>query len=337
MATIRDVAKRSGVSIATVSNVLNAKDERVSSETRDRVLAAVRDLRYRPTAAESSQKAMATHTIAVIVGDLTFHPIVRHGYFRAILDGILEVALMRSWHVTLTAQTMWDDIGNAVRHQFDGRCDACIFIAPQPGNTLVETLQKRGTPIVQVGTTPWLADVSSVDIDNRRAGALIAEEMVKMGHRRIGFVSERREHVSSIERREGLFSVPGPEFRDHFRIHEFADYLRVAREIRDLSPSRRPTALLGWHDSTALELGEALQQVGLRIPMDVSLVGVDNASDVESHIGGLTTIDNPLYEIGRSAAHLIVDREPEAPWIAQSILMEPKLIVRDSLAAAPTL
>jgi LacI family transcriptional regulator len=121
MATIREVAKAAGVSTATVSNVLNGRLERVSTETQERVLATVRALKYRPTALEKNQKAILTQNVGVIVPDLTEGPLRRHNYFRNILDGVLESAALRGWSVTIFIERMWSfHRKNVERRRFGG-------------------------------------------------------------------------------------------------------------------------------------------------------------------------------------------------------------------------
>ena len=335
MATIREVAKRAGVSIATVSNVINAKDARMSEETRDKVLLAIRELRYRPTALEQDQKAIRTHNIGVILPDATARPISRSGYFREILDGLLEAAFFNRWSVTLFAQRTWDDVGNAVRHRYDGRCDGLILVAPQPETEMseaMESLHKRGTPMVQIGTTPWLSDVSSVDLDNVAAGRLVAEHLIGLGHRRLGFVSWATIHVASHERMAGFFAVEGAESHTHFAAGEGADrnLATVAQQLLEMG-SERPTAVLAWHDGTAVELTEELFKVGLCVPDDISVVGIDDAPEATMFRVPLTTVPNPLPELGNIATKLLVDQlDRDVP--PTSVLLPPTLIVRESTA-----
>ena len=107
MATIREVARHAGVSIGTVSKVLNGSDERVDPEAKLRILASIRTLRYKPPPFEKNQRASVSNNLAMIVPDLFEHPLLRHGYAHRILDGVLERSAFRGWSVTIFAATMW--------------------------------------------------------------------------------------------------------------------------------------------------------------------------------------------------------------------------------------
>jgi len=338
MATIRDVAKMSGVSTATVSNVLNARNDRVSLETREKVLAAVRALKYRPTALEQNQKAILTQNVGVMVPDLTQSPLLRHAYFTAILDGVVEVAAFRGWSVTIFVHNMWDDVGHAIRRSYDGRCDGLIVIAPQPGHEVVQTLHERGTPLMLVGTTPWLPHVSSVDIDNVATGRIVAEHMLALGHRRFAYAAELKEHVSSQERARGFQSAVCEAGGEYVRLtaKEGPEIKELAERIVAMGDDR-PTAFFGWHDTFALRLMEALQAHGLRAPEDFSVAGVNDTVDGREAKPALTTVNNPLGLIGRHAATRFLDRltSGTATDTEEIVRFAPELIVRASTGPAP--
>ncbi|CAN5684143.1 LacI family DNA-binding transcriptional regulator [soil metagenome] len=325
MATIRQVAAHAGVSIGTVSKVLNGLDEKVDPVAKERIWASIRELRYRPPAFEPNQKAAVSQNLGLIVPDLTENPLQRHGYVQQLLNGALEVSAFRGWSVTIFADNMWDDVGNAVRRKYDGRCDGLIVVAPQPDRDLVPSLRQRGAPIVQIGTTAWLDDVSSVDIDNVEAGRLVARHFLGLGHRRLGFLTDHREQVSSVERFQGYQEVAGGKA------------VRLVME-RDESPSDlirrflalgkgRPTALMGWHDGILLPLFAALEAEGLSVPCDLSLAGVDRSSEVREMGIDLTAVENPIDDLGRRAAAMAIDRALDHSLPQEIVKLPPMLTV----------
>jgi LacI family transcriptional regulator len=342
MANLRDVAKAAGVSVATVSNVLNGRLDRVSTETRERVLAAVRALKYRPTPLEKGQQAILSHNLGVLIPDLTEHPITRQGYFRNVLDGILEAAAFRGWSITIFVQRMWDDVGHVVRRSYDGRCDGIIIVAPQPGNEVVQTLSDRGSPVVQIGSTPWLPHVSSVDIDNLAVGARAAQHLIGLGHRNLAYVGHRSEQISSAERREAFFEeatrhgIPEPDLtffaipRERGGLSE-AGY--VARRIQELSDC--PTGIFCWHDGLGVPLVNEFSRLGMRVPEQFSVLSVDDSPESETSSPPLTSFCNPLPEIGKRAARMIIDRLTEGMDAAEVVRFAPELIVRSSTGPAP--
>jgi LacI family transcriptional regulator len=341
MATIRDVAKSAGVSTATVSNVLNGRSERVSAETRERVLASVRTLKYRPTALEKNQKAILSQNLGVLVTDLTEGPLTRHGYFRDILEGALEASAMRGWSVTIFVQRMWYDVGQAVRRSYDGRCDGLIMVAPQPGNEIVQILQERGTHLVLVGSTPWLSNVSCVDIDNAAVGQQAARHLIDLKHRRLAYLSHGWEQVSSIERREAFFQEAkkaGIGDVTHIAVTRSESVKTDAEIIVDRLTSERtpPTGLFCWHDGLGAPLVAELSKRGYPVPEKFSVISVDDAPEATEVTPQLTTFANPLREIGKRAAKMIIDRLTESRETTEIVRFSSELIVRESTGLAPS-
>ena len=331
MATIRQVASHAGVSIGTVSKVLNGLDDKVDPATKEKIWASVRTLRYRPPAFEQNKKAEGAQNLGLIVPDLMSRPLQRHGYLHMILDGALESSAFRGYSVTIFAETMWDDVGNAIRRKYDGRCDALVVVAPQPDKDIVASLRQRGAPIVQIGTTAWLEDVSSIDIDNVEAGRAMARHLLELGHSRLGFLTNAREQVSSQERYRGFREVGGEAVVRLVQGPE-EGLPALARRIAEMGDDR-PTAIMGWHDGIVLPLVAALQAEGLAVPHDVSLAGVDASWDATDAGIRLTTVENPVYEIGRQAAAMAIDRfvDPHSP--REIVRLPPKLVVGETTAA----
>jgi len=340
MATLRDVARLAGVSTATVSNVLNSRNQRVSAETRQKVLAAVRELRYKPTALEKDQKAILTKNLGVMLMDITKNPITRHGYFREVLDGIMEAAMFRGWSVTIFAEKLWDDLGLAVRRSYDGRCDGLVVIAPTVANETVAALQERGTPLVLIGTTATLPGVSSVDIDNEQASILLANHLLELGHRSFAFLGDRPTIMAAVERERGFRNalmeagIPADRYRANWArdggkpLDEFVKAWK--KEGRN-----RPTAFFGWHDGMAQAFLQMCRAEGIRAPGDLSLVGIDNAPEsIESQI---TSVPQPLHLIGKRASTLLIDRLAEPDLPDEIVRFSVEIVVRASTGPPPRL
>ncbi|AIE87179.1 LacI family DNA-binding transcriptional regulator [Fimbriimonas ginsengisoli] len=318
MATIRDVANKAKVSTATVSNVLNAHSGRVRPETRERVLAAIRDLRYRPTAREEKQATILTQNIGVMMTDLAKNPILRHDYFRNILDGILESAMFRGWSVTIFTEKMWGDHGLSIRRTYDGRCDGLILVASNEDHEVVHSLNERGVPIVLVGNSATLPGISSVDIDNESAGSLAATHLIALGHRRFGFV-ETTDSPTAGERERGFRRIlcEAGFGGDDYRVYSPRGSGSVGRLVDEIlsGKSRPPTAFFAWHDEAASALIEAFRSHGVCVPEDVSVVGVDGLVRINDSALQLTTVPQPFHSIGKRAASLLIDRlvDPTQP------------------------
>jgi len=333
MATIRDVAHLAAVSTATVSHVLHGRNDRVSAETRDRVLAAIRQLSYRPPMYGQGQSShVRTRTIGVIAADLTKSPLNLHGYYRDALDGILESAFFRGWSAHLFVEKMWDDIGTAVRHQYDGRCDGVIYIAPDRDNQLIPTLVERGIPMVLVGTSAFLPELSSVDIDNEAAGYTLGRHLLAHGHRKFGYVASTYA-VSSEERQAGLHQaikdagLPA----DNLVTCASEDIDQVVEDFMALKEP--PTAIVAWHDYAAMLAIESLGSLGYSVPDDVSVAGIDNDPNGAQIDPPLTSILNPVVAIGRRAANLLIDKLNDPTQPAETVKFSAELVIRGSTGA----
>ncbi|MBC8065343.1 MAG: LacI family DNA-binding transcriptional regulator [Chlorobia bacterium] len=332
MATIRDVARNSGVSTATVSNVLNGKHDRVSQGTRDRVLAAVRELRYRPTALEDRQKAILTRNIGLMVGNLTKNPL-SHTYFTEALNGVLEVSALRGFSTTIFVEKMWDDVGHHVRRSYDGRCDGLINVAPDMNSEVVSSLQARGTPMVLIGTTASLPNVASVDIDNESAGRQLAMHMLELGHSRFAFFGPSMHHASGVERERGFRTaiLANRPIGLVYRSFGFQDHRPpISEQVEKmlLAPlNELPTAIVGWNDGDALEVVNALRERHIDISK-IAFAGVDNTPDGQSF--GLTTIENPTYLLGKRAANLLIEHAQDHTLPTEVVRFPANLLVRSS-------
>jgi len=332
MATIRQVAADAGVSIGTVSKVLNGIDDKVDPATKERIWSSIRTLRYKPPAFETNQKAAITHNIGIIIPDLTERPLKSDTYVHLLFDGILEVAAKRGYSVTVFAERMWDNVGNAMRRKYDGRCDGLIAMAPQPSQDLVPSLLQRGAPIVQIGSTAWLEGVSSIDIDNLEVGRMVGRHFLGLGHVRATYLDRPRQQVSGIERLEGLRQTMGACVElAMVRNREETDAFVSAWCALG---SARPTAFLTWNDAMAADLVQSFLAAGARVPEDVSVIGVDDSVDAGRAGVPLTTVRNPLDVIGRRAAAMAIDRVEDHSLEPEVILIPTELVVRASTGPA---
>jgi DNA-binding LacI/PurR family transcriptional regulator len=338
MASIRDVANLSGVSTATVSHVLNGRNDRVGSETSERVLAAVRQLGYRPTALEDRQKAILSRNIAIMTTDLTKRPLLTSGYFAGVLDGVLESAMLRGWSVTIFVENMWGDVGLAARRSYDGRCDGLIMVAPASDCEIVPVMRDRGSPLVLVGTTADSPGVSSVDADNVAIGGHAAKHLLALGHRSFAFAGKIDVIRSSIEReqgfREALFAAGIPE-SSYVSLtcdrKEQNDIL--ATQFMSIPVAQRPTAILCWHDGLAARFSAWAQGEGIRVPEDLSIIGVNDGPECLESEPRLSTFHQNLPVLGRRAATLLIDRIEDPNLPDEVVRFQPKLIIRESTAS----
>ncbi len=340
MATIREVAKACGVSTATVSHVLNGRYERVGEETRVRVLAKMRELGYRPPPMEERQKAINTRNLGFIAEELSYSPIFTNSYFASILDGILEAAGLQGWSTTIFIQQMWHtNIGQAIRRNYDGRCDGLLLMAPGLESEAVNLLHQRGVPMVMIGSTSWLKGVSSVDIDNVETARAATSYLLERGHRRIGYIGTKPSRISSVEREAGYRAAMATA---GFDIHPDWQFNRW--DLRDewpqsfvnaflgLPENLRPTAFVAWNDVFAMQVVEALMEAGISIPTDLSMISIDDGPEASRCIPPLTTFRQPLQLIGKRSVELLIDHIADGGRFAETVRFSTHLVERDSVA-----
>lgn len=357
MATIREVAKASGVSIATVSHVINGRQSKVGPETRERVLAAVRELRYRPPALEDRQKAILTKNIGFLAGDVSL-PVFGNEYRKRVFDGVVEAAALRENSVTIFIERMWDDVGKAVRRAYDGRCDGLVMLAPKADSEAMRTMWERGVPIVTIGSTAVYPGIPSVDIDNEAAGLAATRFLRERGHTQIAYLGPEPLTTSSLERslgyQKGMEGLPSiVVFGTHTSLAENRRAIAeghsanleelsegvyhtggwVTEALDALLETLMPdtTAIVAWNDSMARDLVRELAARGKSVPGDVSIVSFDDCEDATNEDPKLTTFRQPLPLLGRTAANILLDRIGDHDLPVQSVRYMPDIVERHSV------
>ncbi|HUP63420.1 MAG TPA: LacI family DNA-binding transcriptional regulator [Thermoanaerobaculia bacterium] len=287
--TIREVAARAGVSVATVSRVLNAKDV-VREETTAQVLEAARALRYVPNVAARSLSIRRTHTIGIVLPEM-------HGeFFSEVIRGI-DVAARRSGYHILVSGAHSDmqemiDVVDAMR----GRVDGLLIMAP---DVAIDSL-RDDVPLVLLNATDSGHD--AITVDNYGGAREMMRHLAGLGHTHIAFITGPPQNADARERLRGYrqsmrgmraraLEVPG----DFTEAAGFA----AAREIAAMSP--RPTAIFAANDSMAIGALGALSGAKLRVPGDMTVAGFDDIPIARYVTPQLTTIGIDIAELGRRA------------------------------------
>jgi len=340
LATIKDVARASGVSTATVSYVLNNGPRRVVPATRARVEAAIAKLQYHPSTMARGLGQKRLDCLGVVFPQP--HPgLVADSYFSAVLDGIIHVATERHQNVTLYTGLEW--LGSASLPAFrDRRVDGLLLVATLTDSDIVPALTEAGLPFVLINGTSSDARVSRVDIDNGEAARQVVAHLAGLGHRRIALLGGQPNSPSTAPRRAGFlaamqsFGLP----IDDALILEGA-YTREwghAGMAHLLSLAEPPTAVFAGGDGIAAGAYRACADAGVSIPGRMSLVGFDDAAYARDLTPPLTTVHHPLTQIGATAATVLLDRldapakdaDEETPGVQVSLYGE--LIIRGSTA-----
>lgn len=331
-ATVREVAAATGVSIATVSRVLNGYGN-VAAPTRARVLEAMATLGARAPAPRS---APAPRPGPVYVRC----PYVLTDYFGEIVSSVAEQLELHDREVLL-------DAGESRQHTHPlvtlaGRRDvagAVLVLPPEPPEELTALRQARVPFVVVDPRTSPPPDVPTVCAAHQRGAALVTRHLLDLGHRRIGVLGGPREWLAGTERLAGHVGalaqaglLADPALHRHAE-PTVAEGRRAAGELLDLPDP--PTALAAFNDKAALGALEAAAERGLRVPQDLSVAGYDDSAVATATTPRLTTVRQPLAEMGRLAVGLLVRMLARQRVEARHLEVAVELVVRGSTGPAP--
>jgi LacI family transcriptional regulator len=331
--TIRDVARVAKVHPGTVSRALN-EDTRtlVNPETAERVLRAAEELGYRPNRIARGLKTSRSHTIGVLIPDIT-NPL-----FPPILRGI-EDRLDEAGYTSLIVNT--DNDPERERISLDAmrarQVDGFISATARLDRELLVELAERGTPLVLVNRSLEDGSVPAVTVNDRQGIALAVEHVVALGHEFVGHVAGpqnlstgHRRYLSFVEamRVAGLEAPP-----EHIRFGAFfteEEGARACDDLLDAAPDL--TAIVAGNDLMAIGCYDALEKRGLTCPDDISIVGFNDMPFLDRLRPPLTSVRVPQREIGQVAADLLLEQLSGGDPTATEILLEPTLMVRGSTA-----
>lgn len=326
---IKEVAQRAGVSIGTVSNVLNHPDM-VAPSTRQRVLEAIAELGYVRNDSARQLRAGRSRTIAVVALDLAnpFFTDVLRGAETAGEDGGVNIMIFNSG----------EDAGRERRHLdvLEEQRVLGVLITPVSDavDTRLEQLIERGIPVVLVDRGSGQHNRCSVAVDDVLGGRLAGDHLVQEGHHRIAYVGGPFSLTQVTDRHTGLVSA----LTDKQRLQVLptsnltvAAGRRAGEKIADLAPDARPTAVFCANDLIALGVLQEMTMRGVRVPQDVAIVGYDDIDFAAAAAVPLSSVRQPREQLGRAATQLLLE-EANDPHRHQHrhVVFRPELVVRES-------
>jgi DNA-binding LacI/PurR family transcriptional regulator len=332
--TIRDVARRAGVSTATVSRALSGLGT-VRPETRDTVVAAAAVLGYRPSGIARSLKLRSTRTLGLLVTD------VANPYFPEIVRAVEDAALARGH--TLLLCTGAEDAGREAMYLellAERRVDGIIIASSGLQQRHREWLSHARVPVVLVNCTSSGPALPAILSDNRAGGRLATEHLLGLGHLRLGHVSAPRRYAAAGERLAGIedavAAVPAAELAVVEGDSRVEGAEAATHELLDRHPDT--TGILCYNDLSAIGALRALRARGLQVPGDVSVVGYDDIAAAGWVEPPLTTVTQQTATMGRWAVERLVERirqpaDDAAAGDAEVIRLPVALRVRASSAA----
>jgi LacI family transcriptional regulator len=328
MTTIREVAESAGVSYATVSHVIN-NTRLVSPETRERVLAAMDALNYRPNALARSLRQGKTNTIGLVLPDSA------NPFFAEISRGIEDEAFKKGYSVflcntELDTQRELFYVDVLSKKQVDG----IIFVAAGDQADSLDYLIQRRMPLVMIDREVPNVEADAVLTDNQLGGYLAARHLLDLGHSRIACIAGPSSITPSSERIIGYrkaLEEAGISYDEKLVLR--GDYhaqsgMDITHIILGMNP--RPTAVFALNDLMALGALRAAAEAGCSVPRDLSVVGYDNLEISRFTNPPLTTIAQPKKEVGTRAVNLLVERMAQKSQPPVRLVLPPELIVRRS-------
>ena len=336
MATQKDVARLAGVSVSTVSRVLNGSSL-VDEKTRDKVQAAIKKLNYRPNLLAYSLRARSSRLISLILPELT-------SIHASFLQQVEESCMERGYSVMVGLHRNDCEREKALIDEFQRRNgDGLILYPAIDGQNVSNNLMEYISIPVVLYEHSFGGQFGNVTFNNYEAGAMAARYLLKLGHRNLActvgpmgskFLRDRFWGFYNELKKQGLTVQEKNIYRCDFNYQvsnfqsggEAVDYFLEGR-----SPEDTPTAIWAHNDNVALGILKGLHKRGIRIPEEISVVGVDNISLTEVYYPSLTTIGQPVKKMAEKAVEMLVRQiESKDGYRAGNLVMEPELVVRES-------
>jgi len=344
--TIHDVAARAGVSVATVSRVLNGK-QLVRPETADHVLTAARSLRFVPNIAARTLSIRRSQTIGIVLPDV-------HGeFFSEVIRGVDVAARKAGYHILVSGSHSDPGEMLEVLEAMRGRVDGLVVMAPDVALSALSSSRAIDLPLVLLNTADDAHD--AITIDNYGGARTMIRHLAQLGHTRIAFIKGPDQNADARERlrgyRQAMRAVSGGErieihgdFTEHSGYEAAMQIASIGERGADVSSahrvpsgrdvrSPRPTAIFAANDSMAVGVLSALADRGVAVPAEMSVVGFDDIPIARYVAPPLTTIRVDIAELGRRAFALLSESLGEGRRARRQECISTTLVVRKSCAA----
>jgi DNA-binding LacI/PurR family transcriptional regulator len=310
--TIKDVAKRANVAPSTVSRVI-ADSPRISEKTKKKVREAMKELGYHPNFIARSLANKSTQVIGLVMPS-SADKVFQNPFFPEVIRGISNAAHEWQYALQLSTGETEEEIYEGVIQMVQGkRVDGVILLYSRVNDKIMTYLQKEDFPFVVIGKPHKKAEqITHVDNDNYRAAREATEHLIELGHERIAFVGGNLNFVVTVDRLLGyekaLKNADLP-YRKEYIVHE--EFLKeggqeAMKEL--LSLEEPPTALVVADDLMALGVLNTLDEMGLRVPEDLSIVSFNNVLLSEISRPPLTSVDINIFQLGFEAARSLIQK-----------------------------
>ena len=326
---MKDVARIAGVSIQTVSAIINHKPG-ITQPTRDRVLAAIEQLGYRPYSVARSLRTRQTHSIALVVSDIA------NPFYATMASAIEEFAHNAGYSLVL--HNTHNDISRETSYLMSISqrwIDGAIIVSSRNEVVGLDSLTAARIPMVAINHIPGVYEGPSVTADNLRAGRIAAEHLVGLGHVHMSHISgparlylsrEREMGFLEVLRENGLRPIVCPNSAGDWDCESGYRAMRQVLECAD----HQPTAIFAANDRMAIGAMRAIHEAGLRVPEDISVIGLDDIEFSPFANPPLTTVSQPIVKMALTAVDLLIKLLAGEQPLVTRITLIPELVVRES-------
>ncbi|CAM2999121.1 LacI family DNA-binding transcriptional regulator [Paenibacillus sediminis] len=333
--TIKDVAKKAGVSPSTVSRVLS-NHPRISRETSKKVRDIMEELGYHPNIMAKSLVSKTTNSICVILPKPA-EELFNNLFFMELIRGIVTQANRSGYDVVLSSGANEKEEVEAVSRLLHGRrVDGAILLYSRHNDPVVEFLQTNQFPFVLVGRSDEYSGILSVDNDNVQAAYEATKHLISLGHQRIGFVSGPQNLIVSQDRLLGYRKAlqdSNLEMRPEWIVEgEFLQESGYRAMSFFMNLPERPTALVVLDDVVSFGVLRGLHELGFKVPEDLSVVSFNNITLAELYTPPLTSVDIGIYQLGYTASQALIQliqSDGDKQFLKRHIIPH-RLIIRES-------
>ena len=336
-ATIVDVAARAGVSIKTVSRVIN-NVKTVKAHTRERVMRAIQKLDYHPNPSARGLGGSRSYLLGLL------YDISCDYYATGVLAGVLETCRAANYQVVMQpcdykSASLADDVTLSVRRS---RADGVILTPPLSDlDTITQVLKSQQIPYVRISPAKHSDEHRSVYTNDRESCSAMTEQLAALGHQRIGFIIGNPDHAAVADRYRGYLDglrSSGLRLDKSLVVQGYNSHLsgvQCARKLLNVPAARRPTAIFASNDEMAAGVLAVAHGMGLRVPEDLSVAGFDDVPLASQVWPALTTIRQPVPDMAAKAAELLIRHLSGAPPDPTPHSLAASITFRQSTGPAP--
>lgn len=333
--TLEDIAKQAGVSPATVSRVLNDYPH-VRDDVRTRVLEVIENTGYHRNVAARALASQRSWMIGMVL-PRSVASFFADPYFPSLTQGIAQACNQNDYTLALfLVGTKEDDEKIFSRVSRSGLLDGVLVQSSVTSDYLIDRLAKTKVPMVVLGRPPHKTDVSYIDVDNVMAAHTAVTHLIEVGRKRIGTITGPQDTTVGMDRKEGyLKALSDRGFEMDQRLVETGDFTEEGGYLamQRLMPAR-PDAVFVASDIMTIGAIRAARQAGLRVPEDIAFVGFDDLPLARMTEPQLTTMQQPVQQSGVKAVEMLIELIDNNQEPTQRIIMDAKLVVRDSSGPA---